>query len=74
MSNVETIQAAESRVDTAEAALSAVRVGLEAAEVVADAVEEVQRRSRALVMLLVIVTLGAIVAVLVAKRRSADEE
>ena len=73
MSSVERIHSAADNVDDVQTALAAVQAGLEAAEVVAEAVEEA-RRTHLLVKLAVVFGLVAIVALVIARRRSADDD
>lgn len=73
MSSVERIHSAADNVDDVQTALAAVRAGLEAAEVVAEGVEEA-RRTHLLLKLAVVFGLVAIVALVIARRRSADDD
>ena len=73
MSSVERIHSAADNVDDVQSALAAVRAGLEAAEVVAEGVEEA-RRTHLLLKLAVVFGLVAIVALVIARRRSADDD
>ena len=73
MSSVERIHSAADNVDDVQTALAAVQAGLEAAEVVAEAVEEA-RRTHLLLKLAVLFGLVAIVALVIARRRSADDD
>ena len=73
MSSVERIHSAAENVDDVQTALAAVRAGLEAAEVVAEGVEEA-RRTHLLLKLAVVFGLVAIVALVIARRRSADDD
>ena len=73
MSSVERIHSAADNVDDVQTALAAVQAGLEAAEVVAEGVEEA-RRTHLLLKLAVVFGLVAIVALVIARRRSADDD
>ena len=73
MSSVERIHSAADNVDDVQTALAAVQAGLEAAEVVAEAVEEA-RRTHLVLKLAVVFGLVAIVALVIARRRSADDD
>jgi hypothetical protein len=73
MSSAATIHSAEANIDNVQTALSAVKAGLETAEAVAEAVDEARRSSHVLVKLTLVVAIVAIVALVVRRRRSSDE-
>ncbi len=73
MSNLEKIQSAESQLGQVQDALAMVQTGLEHAESVAVVAERAKTRSRQAVKVGLLLGLVALVLVLVAKKRSAQQ-